>query len=71
MVSSPNSAVRAPGNELASRAAHLAKRWVTESESTPAHPAAERLAGVLRDRLGWTLFPVARKRPGGRRAPAG
>ena len=52
MVSSPNSAVRAPGNELASRAAHLAKRWVTESESTPAHPAAERLAGVLRDPQG-------------------
>ncbi len=52
MVSSPNSAVRAPGNELASRAAHLAKRWVTESESAPSHPAAERLAGVLRDPQG-------------------
>jgi len=27
------------------------------------------LAGLLRDRLGWILFPVERRRPGGRRAP--
>ncbi|HOA86427.1 MAG TPA: bifunctional proline dehydrogenase/L-glutamate gamma-semialdehyde dehydrogenase [Microbacteriaceae bacterium] len=43
---------RAPGDELETRAVHLARRWITASASAPEHPAAERLAAVLRDPQG-------------------
>src|SRR3954454_17888889 len=38
-----------PGDELASRAVELAQRWTTESAQVDVDPAAERLAGVLKD----------------------
>jgi RHH-type proline utilization regulon transcriptional repressor/proline dehydrogenase/delta 1-pyrroline-5-carboxylate dehydrogenase len=39
----------APGDDLAARAVELARRWITESAEVEVHPAAERLAGVLKD----------------------
>ncbi|WP_164234786.1 proline dehydrogenase family protein [Microbacterium hydrocarbonoxydans] len=44
--SSPDAAASAP---LAQRAVELARRWVTEAAAAEVDPAAERLAGVLRD----------------------
>ncbi|HWI31290.1 MAG TPA: bifunctional proline dehydrogenase/L-glutamate gamma-semialdehyde dehydrogenase [Microbacterium sp.] len=45
----PSSAPQAPVSDLAARAIELAQRWVTESDDAQVDPAAERLAGVLRD----------------------
>ncbi|MCC2031670.1 proline dehydrogenase family protein [Microbacterium allomyrinae] len=42
----------ARGEDLASRAVALAQRWITESAAVDVDPAAERLAGVLKDRNG-------------------
>ncbi|WOQ69929.1 bifunctional proline dehydrogenase/L-glutamate gamma-semialdehyde dehydrogenase [Microbacterium limosum] len=42
----------APGDDLAERAVRLAQRWVAESARVEADPAAQRLAGVLKDRNG-------------------
>lgn len=42
----------APGDDLAARAVALAQRWITESAEVEVDPAAERLAGVLKDRNG-------------------
>ena len=39
----------APGDDLAARAVTLAQRWITESAEVDVDPAAERLAGVLKD----------------------
>jgi RHH-type proline utilization regulon transcriptional repressor/proline dehydrogenase/delta 1-pyrroline-5-carboxylate dehydrogenase len=39
----------ASGDDLASRAVVLAQRWITESAEVDVDPAAERLAGVLKD----------------------
>ena len=39
----------APGDELAARAVALAQRWIAESAEVDVDPAAERLAGVLKD----------------------
>ncbi|GAB2846427.1 proline dehydrogenase family protein [Microbacterium insulae] len=39
----------ASGDDLASRAVVLAQRWITESAQVDVDPAAERLAGVLKD----------------------
>lgn len=39
----------ASGDDLASRAVVLAQRWTTESAEVDVDPAAERLAGVLKD----------------------
>lgn len=39
----------APGEDLAARAVVLAQRWITESAEVDVDPAAERLAGVLKD----------------------
>ena len=38
-----------PADNLATRAVALAERWIAESADAPADPAAERLAGVLKD----------------------
>ena len=40
------------GTDLASRAVSLAARWIAESADAHVDPAAERLAGVLRDPKG-------------------
>ncbi|MGC5171767.1 proline dehydrogenase family protein [Microbacterium sp. DT81.1] len=45
----PLPAPQAPATDLAARAIELAQRWVTESDEAQVDPAAERLAGVLRD----------------------
>jgi RHH-type proline utilization regulon transcriptional repressor/proline dehydrogenase/delta 1-pyrroline-5-carboxylate dehydrogenase len=42
----------APGDDLAERAVALAQRWIAESAEVDVDPAAERLAGVLKDRNG-------------------
>jgi RHH-type proline utilization regulon transcriptional repressor/proline dehydrogenase/delta 1-pyrroline-5-carboxylate dehydrogenase len=42
----------AAGEDLAARAVQLAQRWVAESAQVDVDPAAERLAGVLKDRNG-------------------
>jgi RHH-type proline utilization regulon transcriptional repressor/proline dehydrogenase/delta 1-pyrroline-5-carboxylate dehydrogenase len=42
----------APADTLADRAIELARRWVHESAQVDVDPAAERLAGVLKDRNG-------------------
>lgn len=39
----------APGDDLAARAVTLAQRWIAESAQVDVDPAAERLAGVLKD----------------------
>ncbi|MCP2635835.1 bifunctional proline dehydrogenase/L-glutamate gamma-semialdehyde dehydrogenase [Microbacterium sp. HD4P20] len=39
----------APDDDLADRAVALAQRWITESAEVDVDPAAERLAGVLKD----------------------
>ncbi len=39
----------ASGEDLAARAVVLAQRWITESAEVDVDPAAERLAGVLKD----------------------
>lgn len=39
----------APDDDLAARAVALAQRWITESAEVDVDPAAERLAGVLKD----------------------
>src|SRR5688500_11575120 len=39
----------ARGDDLAARAVVLAQRWITESAEVDVDPAAERLAGVLKD----------------------
>src|SRR5918995_5665988 len=39
----------APDDDLAERAVVLAQRWITESAEVDVDPAAERLAGVLKD----------------------
>ena len=39
----------AAGDDLAARAVVLAQRWITESAEVDVDPAAERLAGVLKD----------------------
>ena len=39
----------ASGDDLAARAVTLAQRWITESAEVDVDPAAERLAGVLKD----------------------
>lgn len=39
----------ASGDDLAARAVVLAQRWITESAEVDVDPAAERLAGVLKD----------------------
>ncbi|GAA1995549.1 bifunctional proline dehydrogenase/L-glutamate gamma-semialdehyde dehydrogenase [Microbacterium ulmi] len=39
----------APGDDLAVRAVELARRWIAESAKVDVDPAAERLAGVLKD----------------------
>ena len=39
----------ASGDDLAARAVELAQRWITESAEVDVDPAAERLAGVLKD----------------------
>jgi RHH-type proline utilization regulon transcriptional repressor/proline dehydrogenase/delta 1-pyrroline-5-carboxylate dehydrogenase len=39
----------APGDDLAARAVTLAQRWILESAQVDVDPAAERLAGVLKD----------------------
>src|SRR5688500_9813305 len=39
----------APDDDLAARAVTLAQRWITESAEVDVDPAAERLAGVLKD----------------------
>ncbi|GAA1975103.1 proline dehydrogenase family protein [Microbacterium pumilum] len=39
----------ASGDDLAARAVLLAQRWITESAEVDVDPAAERLAGVLKD----------------------
>lgn len=39
----------ATGDDLAARAVVLAQRWITESAEVDVDPAAERLAGVLKD----------------------
>ncbi|MGN8554126.1 UNVERIFIED_CONTAM: bifunctional proline dehydrogenase/L-glutamate gamma-semialdehyde dehydrogenase [Microbacterium sp. SLM126] len=39
----------ASGDDLAARAVALAQRWITESAEVDVDPAAERLAGVLKD----------------------
>src|SRR5918993_3620769 len=49
MSQSPSTAPQAPATDLAARAIDLAQRWVTESDDAQVDPAAERLAGVLRD----------------------
>lgn len=38
-----------PGDDLAARAVTLAQRWISESAQVDVDPAAERLAGVLKD----------------------
>src|SRR5690349_18038375 len=43
---------RASADELAARAVALARRWVAESAEVEADPAAQRLAGVLKDENG-------------------
>jgi RHH-type proline utilization regulon transcriptional repressor/proline dehydrogenase/delta 1-pyrroline-5-carboxylate dehydrogenase len=42
-------APQAPSSDLAERAIALAERWVAESAEVSVDPAAERLAGVLKD----------------------
>src|SRR5918995_6083869 len=42
----------APDDDLAERAVELAQRWTTESAEVDVDPAAERLAGVLKDPKG-------------------
>ena len=49
MSHTPLPAPQAPATDLAARAIDLAQRWVTESDDAQVDPAAERLAGVLRD----------------------
>src|SRR5918995_2087237 len=49
MSHTPFTAPQAPATDLAARAIDLAQRWVTESDDAQVDPAAERLAGVLRD----------------------
>src|ERR671912_2953202 len=39
----------AAGDDLAARAVTLAQRWIAESAQVDVDPAAERLAGVLKD----------------------
>ena len=39
----------ASGDDLAARAVALAQRWIAESAQVDVDPAAERLAGVLKD----------------------
>ena len=39
----------APGARLEDAAVELTRRWVQEEASIPVDPAAQRLAGVLRD----------------------
>lgn len=49
MSQTPLPVPQAPDSGLAARAIDLAQRWVIESEDAQVDPAAERLAGVLRD----------------------
>ena len=44
-----NTDLTAPGDDLATQAVALAQRWTTESAEVDVDPAAERLAGVLKD----------------------
>lgn len=46
---SDRTAPQAPSADLAERAIALAERWVAESAEVAVDPAAERLAGVLKD----------------------
>ena len=52
MPQTPHDPPRSEGEPLAQRAVELAQRWVTESASVETDPAAQRLAGVLKDPRG-------------------
>ena len=52
MFDATSAAQHAPLSDLADRAVQLAQRWIAESAEVEVDPAAERLAGVLKDPKG-------------------